>query len=110
MAFGLVVAYGPVALLRARAARVEHERAAMWPDVVDDLASGARAGMSLPDALARVGERGPESLRAAFVAFGEEDQTTGRFGPCLDHLTTAVADPVGDRVAHSTATPPPTAA
>lgn len=98
VAFGLVAAYGPVALLRGRARRRERERADLWPDVVDDLASGVRAGMSLPDALGRVGERGPPALRTAFVVFGQEYQTTGRFGTCLDHLKAALADPVGDRV------------
>lgn len=97
-AFGVAAAYGPVALLRARGRRRERERSGLWPDVVDDLASGVRAGMSLPDALARVGERGPEGLRPAFVAFGQEYQTTGRFGPCLDRLKAALGDPVGDRV------------
>jgi tight adherence protein B len=66
--------------------------------VVDDLASGVRAGMSLPDALSRVGEHGPHALREPFVAFGLEYQTTGRFGTCLDHLKATLADPVGDRV------------
>ena len=74
------------------------ERAELWPDVVDDLASGVRAGMSLPDALARVGDRGPQALREAFVAFGREYQTTGRFGASLDQLKATLADPVGDRV------------
>jgi len=96
--FGIVAAYGPVALLRGRARRCTRERSGLWPDVVDDLASGVRAGMSLPEALTRVGERGPHGLRSAFVAFGEEYQTTGRFGPCLDHLKANLADPVGDRV------------
>ncbi len=98
VAFGVVAAYGPIALLRGRARRRQHERAELWPDVVDDLASGVRAGMSLPDALARVGDRGPQALREAFVAFGREYQTTGRFGACLDQLKASLADPVGDRV------------
>jgi len=98
VAFGVVAAYGPVALLRSRARRRQRERAEVWPDVVDGLASGVRAGMSLPDALARVGERGPQALRPAFVAFGQDYQTTGRFGSCLDHLKAELADPVGDRV------------
>ena len=97
-AFGVVAAYGPVALLRSRARRRQRERAELWPDVVDDLASGVRAGMSLPDALARVGERGPQALRDAFVAFGRDYQTTGRFGASLDQLKATLADPVGDRV------------
>ena len=96
--FGVVASYGPVALLRGRAGRRLRERAELWPDVVDDLASGVRAGMSLPDALARVGERGPSALREPFARFGSEYQATGRFGSCLDRLKGQLADPVGDRV------------
>ena len=92
-AFAVLAAYGPVALLRGRARRRQRERAELWPDVVDDLASGVRAGMSLPDALTRVGERGPAALREAFVAFGTEYQATGRFGACLDHLKAALGRP-----------------
>ena len=80
VAFGLVAAYGPVAAVRGRARRRERQRAEPWPDVVDDLASGNRAGMSLPDALSRVGEHGPHAMREAFVAFGLGAPDTGRFG------------------------------
>ncbi len=97
-AFALLAAYAPVAVLRGRARRVLRERAELWPDVVDDLASGVRAGLSLPEALTRVGERGPVPLRPSFVAFGARYQRTGRFGDALDVLKDDLADPVGDRV------------
>ena len=70
----------------------------MWPEAVDNLASGVRAGMSLPDALAALGTRGPEPLREAFDEFALDYQVTGRFGDCLDRLKARLADPVGDRV------------
>ena len=54
--------------------------------------------MSLPDALAGLGVRGPEPLRAAFDQFALDYQVTGRFGECLDRLKARLADPVGDRV------------
>ena len=54
--------------------------------------------MSLPDALAALGVRGPEPLRPAFDAFALDYQVTGRFGECLDRLKERLADPVGDRV------------
>ncbi len=97
-AFGLFAAYSPVAVLRGRARRAMGERAELWPDVVDDLASGVRAGLSLPEALTRVGERGPVPLRPGFVDFGARYQRTGRFGDALDRLKDELADPVGDRV------------
>lgn len=98
VAFGSFAAYSPVAVLKGRARRVLRERTELWPDVVDDLASGVRAGLSLPEALTRIGERGPVVLRPAFVAFGERYQRTGRFGDALDSLKAELSDPVGDRV------------
>ena len=73
----------------------------LWPEVVDNLTSGVRAGLSLPEALAGIGARGPEPLREPFRQFGSDYRTTGRFNECLDRLKDALADPVGDRVVES---------
>ena len=80
----------------AGAARVELRE--VWPEAVDNLASGVRAGLSLPEALTQLGVRGPEQLRSPFRRFGEDYRATGRFGECLDRLKANLADPVGDRV------------
>jgi tight adherence protein B len=90
--------YLPVAVLRGRARRRQRELAELWPEAVDNLASAVRAGMSLPEALGQLGERGPEPLRAPFRRFAVDYQATGRFGDCLDRLKIRLADPVGDRV------------
>lgn len=96
--FGLMATYGPVALVRGRAQRRRRELAEVWPEAVDNLASAVRAGLSLPEALSQLGERGPEPLRPAFAAFGRDYLASGRFGACLDALKVRLADPVGDRV------------
>ena len=70
----------------------------LWPEVVDHLGSGIRAGLSLPEAVAQIGERGPVELREAFTAFAEDYRATGRFGDCLDALKARLADPVADRI------------
>jgi len=95
---GALGAYLPVAMVDGRVRRRRRELAEVWPEAVDDLASAVRAGMSLPDAVAALAERGPEPLRAAFDAFALDYQVTGRFGDCLDRLKERLADPVGDRV------------
>ncbi len=86
-------------------ARLRHKRQAdlreLWPEVVDNLTSGVRAGLSLPEALAAIGDRGPEQLREPFRRFGADYRTTGRFNDSLDRLKAALADPVGDRVVES---------
>lgn len=98
VAFGVIAAYLPFAVLAGRARRRLRERAEVWPEAIDNLASAVRAGLSLPDALAGLGERGPEPLRPAFDAFALDYQVTGRFGESLDRLKDRLADPVGDRV------------
>ena len=98
LAFGLMGGCLPVAVVSGRARRRQREFAEVWPEAVDNLSSAVRAGMSLPDALAALGVRGPEPLRAAFDAFALDYQVTGRFGESLDRLKVRLADPVGDRV------------
>ncbi len=96
--FGLMAGALPISVLRGRAARRVREHAALWPDAVDNLSSAVRAGLSLPEALMQLGERGPEGLRAPFRQFGRDYQATGRFHDSLDLLKERLADPVGDRV------------
>ena len=97
-AFGVLAAYLPIALVSGRARRRGRELAEVWPEAVDNLASAVRAGLSLPEALSALGQRGPEPLRPDFQAFATDYQVTGRFGECLDRLKDRLADPVGDRV------------
>lgn len=97
-AFALFGAYAPVAIESRRARLRTARRRELWPDVVDNLASGVRAGLSLPEALVQLGERGPAPVRADFAAFGRDYAASGRFGECLDRLKDRLADPVGDRI------------
>ena len=97
-AFGVIAARGPFALVQYRASRRLSSMREVWPEVVDNLASGIRAGMSLPEALAQLGDRGPEAVRPAFASFGQDYRASGRFSDCLDALKSRLADPVADRI------------
>lgn len=101
LAFAVIASWGPVALVRFRARQRRSELRDLWPEVVDNLASGVRAGLSLPEALTQVGVRGPAELRRPFARFGEDYRASGRFYDCLDRLKAALADPVGDRIVES---------
>ena len=57
--------------------------------------------MALPEALAQLADRGPEALRPAFAAFGEDYRLTGRFQDSLTRLKERLSDPVGDRLVES---------
>jgi tight adherence protein B len=55
----------------------------------------------LPEALAEVGNRGPDQLREPFAAFAADYRASGRFAESLDRLKANLADPVGDRIVES---------
>jgi tight adherence protein B len=101
VAFAVIAAYGPVALVRYRGRQRRVELRELWPEVVDNIASAIRAGMSLPEALTQVGVRGPAQLRRPFQRFGEDYRATGRFARGLDRLKASLADPTGDRIIES---------
>ncbi|GIG40162.1 type II secretion system F family protein [Cellulomonas phragmiteti] len=98
LCFGAFAATAPWTLVRGRARRRLAGTRELWPDVVDHLASGVRAGLSLPEAVAQLGDRGPTELRAPFRAFAEDYRATGRFTDSLDALKDRLADPVADRI------------
>jgi tight adherence protein B len=98
LAFAGLAGWLPLGALRARRRRRLRELREVWPDAIDNLASGVRAGLSLPEAVAGLAERGPETLRPPFARFADDYHATGRFGDALDRLKDELADPTADRV------------
>ena len=99
--FAAMASYLPLAVVRRRARRRRALLRDLWPDAVDNITSGVRAGMALPEALSQLGTRGPEELREPFLAFADDYRLTGRFHDSLDQLKDRLADPVGDRLVES---------
>jgi tight adherence protein B len=98
LCFALMVGSAPPLLVRARARHRRTQLRAVWPEVIDNLVSAIRAGLSLPEALAALAERGPEEVRAEFRLFAEDYRATGRFDDALATLKARLADPVADRI------------
>ena len=71
--------------------------AQLWPDVVDDLASAVRAGLSLPQAIAELCLTGPEVLRPAFELCRTKYQATGDFTAGLALIAQELQDPHADK-------------
>jgi tight adherence protein B len=101
LCFGVFGGFGPVVLARRLRSRHRAELRDVWPEVVDQLTSAVRAGLSLPEAVGALAVRGPEPLRPAFGRFAADHRATGRFSDCLDRLRDDLADPVADRVCES---------
>jgi tight adherence protein B len=98
LAFAALGGYLPIMVLRSRSRRRLRELQEVWPDAIDNLASGVRAGLSLPEAVAGLADRGPDLLRPSFARFADVYHATGRFGGALDDLKAELADPTADRV------------
>lgn len=98
LCFALFTMYLPFALLRMRARRRAAVLRELWPDVVDNLRSAIRAGLSLPEALVQLGQKGPVELRENFRSFGADYRASGHFEGALQKLKATLADPVSDRI------------
>lgn len=72
-----------------------------WPDVLDDVVSGLRAGLSIGESLASLSERGPQGMRQHFCTFADELQATARLDSALTRLKDDMGEPVADKVVES---------
>lgn len=95
---GILAGGAPLMVLRRRVRQRTKARRAAWPDAVDSLVSGVRAGLALPEALSDLGVRGPEPLRPYFVRFAGDYRASGSFTGALETLRGEMADPTADRV------------
>lgn len=98
LCFALFGGFLPLSIVRWRAAKRTASLRESWPEVVDHLRSAIRAGLSLPEALIQLGDKGPVELRPAFHAFGSDYRAGGRFDDALNRLKQRLADPVADRI------------
>ncbi|RBY89399.1 type II secretion system F family protein [Blastococcus sp. TF02A-30] len=98
LVFGLFGVLLPHAQVRRLAGKRRADLREVWPEVVDNLSSAVRAGLSLPEALGALATRGPEVLRPPFARFAAHYRSSGRFAEALDRLKDDLADPVGDRI------------
>jgi tight adherence protein B len=98
LCFGLFASWLPHRLLQHRARGREVMRRELWPETLDHLNSGVRAGLSLPEALSSLAHRGPEPLRPLFEVFAEEYRASGSFALALERFRQVSADPVADRI------------
>ncbi len=99
--FALFGSSVPVVVLRWQATKRRTLLRDVWPDAVDHLRSAIRAGLTLPESLIQLGEKGPDSLRPAFREFSRDYRSGVRFTDAVENLKYRMADPVADRLVAS---------
>ncbi len=97
-AIGLLLSFSPIWYVSHTARKRRTEIGSLWPEAIEDLISAIRAGMSLPEAVSALSERGPPALQPFFATFAADYRATGRFEDCLDTLKERIADPDADRI------------
>lgn len=95
---GLVAGMLPLALLTARARVRRRALRAAWPDLVDHLVSGLRAGLPLAESVGALAGVGAPETRDALLRFEREVRASGAVSPALDALKERLSDPVADRI------------
>lgn len=98
LVIGAIAAGAPSAAVTWRARVRRNASRTVWPDVVDQLVSAVRSGLSLPDSVATLGAVGPAGVRPAFADFAADYRSTANFGLSVDRLKARLADPVADRI------------
>ncbi len=88
----------PLVVLSARARSLRKTLRLAWPDLVDHLVSGIRAGVPLAEAVGALAEVGPAETRVAFRAFERRALGSGNLATALDGLKADLADPIADRI------------
>lgn len=98
LSFAIFASYAPWGLLNWQARRRQTRLREIWPDAIDNLRSAVRAGLTLPEALSQLADRGPEELRNAFGSFAQDYRSGARFTDALESLKETLADPTADRL------------
>jgi len=88
----------PVAWLRSRARKRRISHREVWPEAIALMTAGVRAGMSLPEVVAGLADRGPEVLRPYFYQFRLTYRASTSFPAALESLARDLADPIADQV------------
>ena len=90
--------WGPFAWLEGRMRKRRRAHREVWPETIALITSGVKAGMSLPEVLCSLAERGPEVMRPHFYSFRSTYRSANSFKAALGHLKARLADPTADRV------------
>ena len=94
---GLLAAWGPVAMWRARRTAARRAAQRCWPGLIEELrVLVGPVGRPIPQALLEVGLRGPVELRPAFEAAQREWVLSTDFERTVSVLKERLADPTAD--------------
>lgn len=81
--FAVVITW---AYRRNKAKRQADAMSQVWPEVTDHLSSAIHSGLSLPEAMVGLSDRGPEIIRPYFVLFHKELMESGDFSASIREL------------------------
>lgn len=90
--------WAPIGWLKSRVRKRRVAHRDVWPEAIALLTSGVRAGISLPEVVASLADRGPETLQPYFHRFRATYRSSSSFEIALETLADDLADPIADRI------------
>lgn len=98
LAFALITLWVPRALKKRSEERERVELAALWPEIIDHIISGLRAGMSLAETLIGLSHRGPMATRPTFHQCEILLRESGDFPRVFEIIKARFHDGIADQV------------
>ncbi|MDY2940733.1 MAG: type II secretion system F family protein [Varibaculum sp.] len=94
----VAAAAAPILAVKNQVKRLSRTRRRLWPELIDTIVSGIRAGMSLPETMVSLVNTGPVETREDFRYLQRMLSTQVPFTEALIRLRARFADPMSDRV------------
>ena len=98
MPFALLGSCVPAIIFQRKTVKKRQELLLCWPELIDHLISGMRSGLSIPETLVALAERGPESARPVFTEIKELLLRGGNLDQALERIKKSFDDPMADQV------------
>ena len=96
--FGVVAAYLPFYFTERNREKTRLELTLLWPEIIDNLISGLRSGLSLAETIIQLGNRGPTQSRPIFVECEKILRDQGAWTDVFFFIKEEFSDPLADHV------------
>ena len=106
IAFPMAAGVGliPLAVDKQRYEKKRHQLINHWPEIIDNIISGLRSGLSTPETVIQLATRGPMETRAIFELCAAQLKQSGDLHFALINVREAFADPIVDQVCETLVT------
>ena len=98
IAFGLISSLSPRIYISRKNQAQRRRLQKLWPEILDHLISGLNSGLSLPQTIAALAQRGPKQARPIFKEFEDSIKSGISYSNALENIKLNFQDSIADQV------------